>query len=100
MEKNSTIDIAQLRVVVDAALRHIEESLGRGRVPLEEDLYWEVPCPANFDLSRQPAELDVGNLRDDLELLNSIFSTPDNATSLTLVHVYPLLKYLAHKVEG
>ncbi|ANH69264.1 hypothetical protein ABE85_19890 [Mitsuaria sp. 7] len=87
-------------MAVDAALRHIAENLGKDHIELDEDLYWEVPFPDLFNLRKSPVELEVGNLSDDLEFLDAIQSEPKNATALSLVHIFPLLRYLAHKVDG
>jgi len=100
MENGKVLKVRQLRYVVDAALRHIEDELGIDEVELREDLYWEVPAVAAFDLSKEPNELEVGNLFDDLDFLSPIAFAPENANALTLLHVYPLLKYLANRVPG
>jgi hypothetical protein len=52
-----------------------------------------------YDSSKKPAELGVGRLSDDLDLMKLIRRGESGDVSYNLVHVAPLLLYIAEKVK-
>jgi hypothetical protein len=98
MEKNSVINIGQLRVIIDSILAHIENDLQIKEVELSEDYYWNIADDVLYMGENEEKEITVGSLSDDLEFLMPLIHDKDRAFSLMLIHVAPILRYLALKV--
>jgi len=99
MEKNDVeINISKLRSITNAILLHIENDLGISNVSLDEDYYWIVPPEELYEFKTAPVNLNVGSLCDDLEFVLPVDGDEKMAVSLMLLHVAPLLRYLATKV--
>jgi len=92
------IKIADLREVTNRIFEHIEKDLKLDVVRLTEDYYWDVPSDRLYDMANRPAELDTGQLYDDWEFLSHILQDEDQAVSLMLIHLAPLLRYIGLKV--
>jgi hypothetical protein len=97
----SVIDLRQLRTAVNAILDHVIEDLGIEAVPIEEghDHYWECSDAEAYVMSKQPAQLDVGRLSDDADFTRLVRRGEAGDVSFNLVHVAPLLRYLANTVK-
>lgn len=99
MERNKRmIDIAHLRTIVDSIFSHIEDDLGIKEVELREDQYWDFSDQVLYLGEKKEDEITVGSLYDDLEFLEPLLHDKDQAFPLMLIHVSPLLRYLAHKI--
>jgi hypothetical protein len=99
MERNrKSINIAELRVIVDAILSHIEEDMGIKEVDLTEDYYWNFVDEVAYMGEVEQDAMTVGSLYADLEFLLPLLSNKEQAFPLMLVHVAPLLRYLSTKV--
>jgi len=69
------------------------------RIEPTSDFYWEVPSESlHVDRDEQP-KLDVGRLADDWEFIRPIAADANAATPLALIHLAPLLRYLAERVK-
>ncbi len=77
-ERSLPIPIAELRVLVDAVLSHVEEVNGP-LVQIPHDLFWALHAPAMYDFSSSPEgqtdgltapELTIGSLKDSWEFLH------------------------------
>ena len=100
MEENRKfIQIADLRDIVNSILTHIETELEVQEVELTEDYYWDVSERSLYISKNLNAENYVGSLYDDLEFLIPLMQDKGRAVSLMLIHVAPLLRYLAHNVK-
>jgi len=79
MVKYPTIRIAELRRIIDALLVHAEKTRGP-ELRLDHDYYWEV-----------------GSLGDDWEFLHNMSQEDIESEGpyQMLIHVAPLLRYLA-----
>jgi hypothetical protein len=94
----TTIDIPELRRIVNELLLHVERVAGQS-VAIDSDFYWDLPSPEVWDVSKGIPKVDeVGSLGDDLEFLRSMSEIVEDGPSLNLIHAAPLLKYLGEKV--
>ncbi len=66
----SEIDVNVLKDAVNAVLDHLIDDLGYRQIKIEEntDCYWHCPASEIYDLSKEPADFDVGRLSDDADL--------------------------------
>jgi len=96
------INVKTLKFAVNSVLDHLMEDLGLENVPIDDakDYYWECPAPEMYDMSSTPTadDLTVGCLNDDMEFIRSVQRGQAGDYSINLVHVAPLLQYIAHTV--
>ncbi|MFT3664268.1 hypothetical protein [Piscinibacter sp.] len=92
------IKISDLRLVIERILSHIEHELGYAAVRLDQDDYWDIADDERYDFTKSPTSLGHGQLRDDWNFLTSILEDKDQAVSLMLVHVAPLLRRIGEQV--
>lgn len=92
------IKVSDLRLVIDRILDHIERDLGRSTVTLRQDSYWDVADEERYDFTKTPKSFEHGQLHDDWQFLASILKDKDQAVSLMLIHVAPLLRCLGEEV--
>jgi hypothetical protein len=93
-----SINIAELRRIVDALLKRIEAQAGP-EVIIDDEHYWDLPSPEVWDMATKPTEVDqVGSLADDLHFLRVMTDPLNVGPTLNLIHVAPLLRYLGEKV--
>jgi hypothetical protein len=99
---NAEIDVKALKDAVNAVLDHLIDDLGQDKISIEEssDYYWHCPDSQIHDMSKSPTGLDVGRLRDDLDFSKLIKRGQSSDVSFNLVHVAPLLRYIAEKVKN
>ncbi len=96
MIKYSTIRLADLRRIIDVLLTDAERKIGPV-LQLDHDYYWDISSPELYDLATKTGDLkEVGSLGDDWEFLHAIESSSEGPYQ-TLVHVAPILRYLADK---
>ena len=93
------IDLRALKQAVNSVLDHLIEDLGLENVPLEKDYYWDVPAPEIYDPSAKPSELTVGQLSDDVKFAGLVKRGQGGDISYNLVHIAPLLRYIAETVK-
>lgn len=95
------IDIRSLKEAVNAILDHLTDDLGIRTLAIEkgDDFYWECPARERFDTSRQPLGLEVGQLSDDVDFAGKVFRGQSGDATYNLVHIAPLLRYIAEKVK-
>ncbi len=97
-EVTKVVGIRRLRAAVDRVLEHIEQDLGISKLGLDDAYYWEVADSSVFQVDRKEPRLDIGDLHDDWGFLRRVLDGGEQAVSLVLIHVAPLLRYLAIKV--
>ena len=96
-EKN-IVKIADIKLIIDSIFEHLTDDLKIDEVELTEEFYQEVPEAVLYSMGENVTGLTVGSLFDDLEFLRPLVSDRSLATSLMLIHVAPLLRYIAMKV--
>ena len=97
---NVEIEISQLRLVLNRILDHIEHGLGKDRVVLDQDDYWDVANEERYDFGKSPRKFEHGQLGDDWEFLSAILKDKDQAVTLMLMHAAPLLRRIGEQVRG
>jgi hypothetical protein len=97
---DAEIDVRAVRNAVNAILDHLVEDLGLDKISIEEnrDYYWHCPDSEIHDMSKSPTGFDVGRLSDDVDLLRLTKRGQSGDVSYNLVHIAPLLRYIAEKV--
>jgi hypothetical protein len=95
------IDLQALHHAISAVLEHLIEDVGIETIEIDRntDFYWHCPAPELYDMSKQPDGLDIGRLSDDVDFLHLIRRGQSGDVSYNLVHVAPLLRYLAEKIK-
>lgn len=86
---------------MNVVLDHVLEDIGVEKVKIEdsEDFYWYSEEPELYDTKKTPEELSVGRLSDDEHFRRLIRRGEGADISYNLVHIAPLLLYLAHKIK-
>ena len=97
-EMDVEIRIADLRLVIERILDHIERDLGYATMKLDLDGYWDVARAERYDFTKIPGDFENGSLRDDWEFLTSILNDKENAVSFMLDHVAPLLRRIGEQI--
>lgn len=92
------IKVADLREITNRIFDHVQKDLKVDAIRLTEDYYWDVPSDRLYDMANKPTELDCGQLYDDWEFLSHILRDKDQAVSLMLIHLAPLLRHMGLKV--
>jgi hypothetical protein len=91
------INIEDIRKVINLILDHIENDLKISKVRIEEDYYWNMDKNHIYNVLEEPKESSIGQLYHDWEFLLHI-NSKDDAVSLMLIHVAPLLRYIGEKI--
>jgi hypothetical protein len=97
---NLEIQLSELRLVLNRILDHIEHDLGKARVRLDQDDYWDVADEERYDFTKSPQNFEHGQLGDDWEFLSAILKDKDQAVALMLMHAAPLLRCIGEQVRG
>jgi hypothetical protein len=95
------IDVRVLKTAVNAVLDHLIEDLAIDKVKIDKDVdhYWHCPASEIHDMSKQPIGLDIGSLRDDMDFLRLVKRGQSADVTYNLVHVAPILEYIAQKIK-
>src|SRR5260370_23575651 len=98
---SSEINVKSLKDAVDAVLDHLIEDLGIETIKIDEtqELYWHCPASEIHDVSNTPVGLDIGRLGDDIDFVKLIRRGQSADVSYNLVHVAPLLRYIAEHIK-
>jgi hypothetical protein len=96
----SNVSIEVLRDVTNRIFDFIERDLKTKSVQLPHDFYWSISDDALYAMDKQPPQLDVGSLVDDLSFVAAASKDPSQAIPLVLMHVAPLLKALSGAVPS
>lgn len=98
LKRAGTIEIEEIRTVLNSILNHISDDLNIKSITLDEDYYWSVSSDSLFSSDKKPADFELGSLRDDWEFLREILHDKDQSAALMLVHAAPILRYIGEKV--
>jgi hypothetical protein len=92
MVDQNIINIADLRSAINRALDHAEALLGP-EIDVDVDYYWHLWPKDAFDVHREPTNLTMGQLSDDLEEVHDRDDAPVLA-SHELQHLTGVLRAL------
>lgn len=98
--RNKSINVAQLRSVIDSIFAHMEDELRIEHLDLTEDYYWTISDESLYMGELTKEHITVGSLFDDLDFLTPLLHDKSQAFPLMFIHVVPLLRYLAIKAKG
>ncbi|HLV24710.1 MAG TPA: hypothetical protein VKZ41_00210 [Gemmatimonadales bacterium] len=93
------ISTDELRRATDVLLRHLEQS-GHGAIEIEKDFYWSVSPDERYDLEKQPTELGVGQLSDDIAEVRAIVEGQKAPVGYALVWLSSILRAVGEEVVG
>jgi len=98
----TALPIRDLKTVLDLILdRLIAEGVYEIPITASADLYWDIDGEHLYDMTKRPPELTpeltVGRLSDDWQFLSPLLTDDQQAFPLMLIHVAPLLRYIANK---
>lgn len=94
-----SINIAELRSIINSILSHVENDLQLNEVELTEDYYWAMPDDSIYAILEDAKEPSIGSLCDDMEFIKPMLNDKTRAFPLMLIHVAPLLQYLALNIK-
>ena len=97
MPMNLAINIADLRKIINLIFDHMEHDLCVTSVPIDEDYYWDIPSKELYNVQGDQPAPGIGQLYDDWDFLSRI-KDREQAVSLMLTHVAPLLRYVGEKI--
>lgn len=101
MERNKKVlNVAELREVVNSIFLHIENDLGVKEVELTEDYYWNIADEVLYMGDNIEGEVTVGSLHADLDFLHPLVNDKAQAFPLMLIHVAPLLRFMAMRTPA
>lgn len=91
------VDLVELKAVANALLDSLISSSGEKSVPIppNSDFYWEVPPDSLYCVNDTQPKLDVGRLSDDWDFIRPLASKPNDATPLALIHLAPIIRFIA-----
>jgi hypothetical protein len=95
------IDLKLIKTAVNAVLDHIIEDLQMEKIQIDdqEDFYWSCPDSELYDMSKKPQGMDIGRLSDDADFVSLIQRGQGGDVYYNLVHIFPILRYLAEKIK-
>lgn len=93
------IDVRQLKEAIKAILDHVVEDLGIEKLGIDEDFYWDIAESALYDFSKNPTNVSIGSLVDDVEFSKNVQRGAGADNTLNLVHIWPQLRYVVHKLK-
>ena len=68
--------------------------------PGERDSYWVVSGPEWVDMTKQPQQLGVGSMDDDLSELKKLLTDPHRASSVDFDRAATLLRLISDELSG
>jgi hypothetical protein len=94
------LDLRDLKKTIDAIFDHISNDLKVEKLAIkgDQDFYWDVPTDELYAVREAQPKLDVGRLSDDWDFLQAILKDKDQAVSLMLIHVAPLLRHIGQEI--
>lgn len=90
------IPIATLRRASQILLQHLEELEGDS-VTVGDDYFWSIPTSEQYDVSRSPQDLTVGQLSETMGHLDSFVADPDSSITYGLVWLSDVLRAVGQK---
>src|SRR5262249_1488681 len=92
-----TISISKLKAAVNLILDHMVDDLKIEHLQLDQDFYWHILDKEHlYSLRDEAPGLGIGSLADDWDFL--VKMDREQAISLMLTHVAPLLRYVGERI--
>ena len=87
------ISLVSLRNAVEKTLDHLEES-GLTHIDVDEDYYWNIVKEQIYDPYKEPTDLNIGQLSDDIEAVEKIASGKHDPIGYDLVWIAAIMRYI------
>ena len=85
------IDIIVLKKAIQKIFDHLKE-MDIKMIEIDKDLYWNIPEEEKYNVHKEPKDLDIGSLSDDLQKTILISEGNKDPTSYDLVCMASLLR--------
>ncbi|MFE4977226.1 hypothetical protein ACFRAR_34610 [Kitasatospora sp. NPDC056651] len=87
-----SVPLAELRRSFDVLLRHVEAATAGGAVALDKDYFWSVPPDEQYDVTRRPDDLTIGQLSESWQHLRDLLADEDRVLGYHLVWLADVLR--------
>ncbi len=91
------INLNEIEKAMSVLLHDLREAQGEIIEVEPVDYYWSVPRVALYDPYKEPTDLTLGQLTDDLEEMKKLAEGTSEPVSLYLVKMSAILAMLGHK---
>ncbi|SRR6266487_367341 len=98
MNGNNTLDVEQLRAVVNRLFDHVINSRNIKKLTFSQEFYWNIPSESLYVMDAQPSEFNVGSLVDDWEFVQSVLREGSEPVAYQFTEIAPLLRYLGENI--
>lgn len=71
-------------------------NMGLSTIEVTKDFYWEALFPEKYDMEKEPTQLGVGQLADDVDFLKNILKNKELAVAPNLTHFSALLEFICY----
>ena len=88
------IDIKKIETITSVLLAKLIEIKG-ATIELSHDYYWDIPTDDMYNPYQEPKHLTLGQLSDDLEELQRLCESSDDAIPYDLGRIASILKALS-----
>jgi hypothetical protein len=92
------IDVPELKKVCDALFSRLIAYHGVHTIDVADSFYWKIDHAVAFDLSKEPASFQVGNLADDWAFIHGLADGTKQAVVYQLTELAPILDYIGEVV--
>ena len=90
------VDLDTMRAALTKLLDHVE-AMGGKNVELDDDLYWSIQKRELNDPTKQPSDLTLGSIDDDLENVSEVARGTKEAVGYDLVWAASILRAIGDK---
>lgn len=91
------INLVELKKVINRLLDHIIETRNVKVCELKTNYYWNIQSPSIYSVENEPAELDVGSLFDEWDMLSGLLDN-DQPVAYQLTELAPIIRYIGEKL--
>ena len=88
------VDLLELGQIVDAIISRALAKRESSSVTLDQNLYWHLPSPVVYDVTKDAPKADIGSLHDDWDFLKDIATGEQEPLANNLVGLSQLLRYV------
>jgi hypothetical protein len=99
MSQTKSINLHELRVVVNRLFDHLIDEKKLTSVTLTKSMYWNIPTEQIYDVANSPTDLDIGSLTDDWEFIKSLLKPDAEPVTLQFTELAPLLRFIGEVIE-
>ena len=93
MQSIDKLTLVELRSIIAKVLDNLEEE-GYEDFNISHDHYWQIDSSQKYDPYKDPNELTIGQLKDDVKTMRSILSGKKEPLRSDLIGLAEILRYL------